>query len=79
LWAFKIIAFAAGYGPAASFQKRKSESGGSEVKQELDMDTCPNYLSLTADMRSQQIARLMRGVQPKAFADEVNRLERSVQ
>ena len=59
-------------------KKRKSESGGSKVKQELDMDTPANYLSL-ADTRSQQIARLMRHMRPQTFADELNRLERSVQ
>ena len=42
------------------------------------MDTSSNYLS-AADMRTQQIARLMRGVWPQAFADATNRLERSAQ
>ena len=59
-------------------KQRKSESGGSKVKQELDMDTPANYLSL-ADTRSQRIARLMCHMRPQTFADELNRLERSVQ
>ena len=59
-------------------KKRKSESGGSKVKQELDMDTSLHYLSL-ADIRSQQIARLMRRRRPLACADHMNRLERSAQ
>ncbi len=42
------------------------------------MDTSPNYLS-PADIGSQQIARLMRELRPQAFADQVNRLERSAQ
>ena len=42
------------------------------------MDTSLHYLSL-ADMRSQQIARLMCELQPLAFADDTNRLERSAQ
>jgi hypothetical protein len=32
-----------------------------------------------ADMYAQQIARLMRQMRPQAFADDMNRLERSVQ
>jgi hypothetical protein len=80
LSAFEIIAFAAGYGPAAipPPKSAKTESGGSRVKQELDMDTSPHYLS-RADIGSQQIARLMRERQPKASADDLNRPERSAQ
>jgi hypothetical protein len=80
LSAFEIIAFAAGYGPAAilPYEKRKSSSGGSRVKQELDMDTSPHYLPI-ADIGSQQIARLMRGMRSLTSADDLNRLERSAQ
>ncbi len=42
------------------------------------MDTSPDYLS-PGDMRSQQIARLMRELRPQAFAFDMNRLERSAQ
>lgn len=42
------------------------------------MDTPANYLS-AADMRTQQIARLMRALQPPAPAEDMNRLERSAQ
>jgi hypothetical protein len=80
LSAFEIIAFAAGYGPAAipSPSSAKSESGGSKVKQELDMETSPNYLSV-ADIGSQQFARLMRDVRSQALAGDTNRFERSAQ
>jgi hypothetical protein len=80
LSAFEIIAFAAGYGPAAipPSKSARSESGGSNIKQELDMDTFPHYLC-RADIGSQQIARLMREKRPNASADDLNRLERSAQ
>ncbi len=42
------------------------------------MDTSSNYLSLT-DMLPQQCARLMRAPRPQAFAEDMNRLERSAQ
>jgi hypothetical protein len=42
------------------------------------MDMSSDYLFL-ADMRSQQIARLMREPRPLAFADDMNRLERNAQ
>lgn len=42
------------------------------------MDTSPHYLSL-ADIRSQQIARLMRETRSQISADDMNRLERSAQ
>jgi len=42
------------------------------------MDTSLHYLSL-ADIGLQHIARLMRGPRPQAFADDMNRLERSAQ
>jgi hypothetical protein len=42
------------------------------------MDASTNYLCI-ADIGLQQIARLMRGPRLQAFADDVNRLERSAQ
>jgi hypothetical protein len=49
------------------------------MQQELDMDMPTDYLSPAADMRSQQMARLMRDLQPRTAVDDMNRLERSVQ
>jgi hypothetical protein len=42
------------------------------------MDMSPHYLPL-ADIGSQQIARLMRGMRPLTSVDDLNRLERSAQ
>jgi hypothetical protein len=42
------------------------------------MDTPTDYLS-PADMRPQQIARLIRDLRPRTSVDDMNRLERSVQ
>jgi hypothetical protein len=80
----EIIALAAGYGPAAILLRQAQvRSGGSSVKQELDMTTSSTYFSLPparcnqAAKRPQHMPRFMRH-QSQAFADGMNRLERSV-